>query len=448
MMRKNKLKAELLFTKLNSIFSKKGDLDKFAWFNMMKNLSPGSSKIDNSRVNFKKTQSTNLPNSQEESKGDKNKPVSSQASIWSKVQAMKSSLIEDMLKKEQSNLKNLYPNLDYDSHDYLDSDPEANELDAYLGRRLEKIERSKKYRDALKYGKGADTSIDSKTTSKIVIGEDTEYRYVLESDEGESSDTDSESESEYNESDTPVDRIFSHSFIQQSKGTEKEFSYNDAPQKLQKKKSLKQEINPEDYKKVEKKSSSIKKTEKCIEVEEVKEEGYFHHILDKSEVFSNISAIWDHPNTNNLKNIINFNPAHGISFEDDTEFGKDIKNLHLEEFGGEYTDKIDDDSEEFQIKKKTKVVKKDINEIAKDLEKIRDLVMLNGDKGEGDQEDVANDDEIEDYDEEEEKEYEFGEGEYRMEEDELWEGEESEQESSNALPEYNSREISDFITDI
>lgn len=80
-----------------------------------------------------------------------------------------------------------------------------------------------------------------------------------------------------------------------------EFSYNDAPQKLQKKKSLKQEINPEDYKKVEKKSSSIKKTDKCVEVEEVKEEGYFHHILDKSEVFSNISAIWDHPNSNNLK---------------------------------------------------------------------------------------------------------------------------------------------------
>lgn len=67
--------------------------------------------------------------------------------------------------------------------------------------------------------------------------------------------------------------------------------------------------------------------------------------------------------------------------------------------------------------------------------------------GEGDQEDVEEGEDIEDYDEEE-KEYEFGEGEYRMEEDELWEGEESEQESSNALPEYNSREISDFITDI
>lgn len=35
--------------------------------------------------------------------------------------------------------------------------------------------------------------------------------------------------------------------------------------------------------------------------------------------------------------MINFNPAHGISFEDDTEFGKDIKHLHLDEFGKDFT---------------------------------------------------------------------------------------------------------------
>lgn len=56
-------------------------------------------------------------------------------------------------------------------------------------------------------------------------------------------------------------------------------------------------------------------------------------------------------------------------------------NINPWTIGGEYTDKIDEDSEEFQLKKKTKVMKKDMNEIAKDLEKIRDLVMLNGDQG-------------------------------------------------------------------
>lgn len=68
-----------------------------------------------------------------------------------------------------------------------------------------------------------------------------------------------------------------------------------------KKKSLNDHFDPEEYKKFEKKTSSIKKTDKFVEVEEIKEDGYFQQILDKSEVFSNISAICDYPNSNNLK---------------------------------------------------------------------------------------------------------------------------------------------------
>ena len=70
-----------------------------------------------------------------------------------------------------------------------------------------------------------------------------------------------------------------------------EFSYNDAPEKIHKKKSMKNRLNPNDYQRFEKKVSSIKKNSKFVEIEEVKEDGYIQQILDKSEVFSNISAI-------------------------------------------------------------------------------------------------------------------------------------------------------------
>ena len=101
-----------------------------------------------------------------------------------------------------------------DSQDSLDSDPETNELDDYLARRLEKLEKSKKYRMGSHYNDDTKMSVPhlkSKTTSKIVIGEDSEYEYVLESE------AEGESDSDYYDSDTPVDRIFSHSFIQNSR---------------------------------------------------------------------------------------------------------------------------------------------------------------------------------------------------------------------------------------
>lgn len=218
-----------------------------------------------------------------------------------------------------------------DSPDSLDSDPETNELDDYLARRLDKIEKSKSYKHTRRANfesKRSDPPLKSKTTSKIVIGEDTEYEYVLESeDEGES-----ESESEYYESDdTPVDRIFSNSFLHQSKNQTMgkgeyilglifteclipkheslhtvtnsfiELMNSEGPNTVQKKKSLKQRLSPSDYQKFERKTSNIKKTDKFVDIEEVKEDGYFQNILDKSEVFSNISAICDYPNSNNLK---------------------------------------------------------------------------------------------------------------------------------------------------
>lgn len=53
MMKRNKLKAELLFTKLNSVFAKRADRDKFAGFNLMKNLVSKSSKIEYSKGKLK-----------------------------------------------------------------------------------------------------------------------------------------------------------------------------------------------------------------------------------------------------------------------------------------------------------------------------------------------------------------------------------------------------------
>eukprot|EP00344_Euplotes_crassus_P008986 CAMPEP_0197001432 /NCGR_PEP_ID=MMETSP1380-20130617/6133_1 /TAXON_ID=5936 /ORGANISM="Euplotes crassus, Strain CT5" /LENGTH=435 /DNA_ID=CAMNT_0042419099 /DNA_START=723 /DNA_END=2027 /DNA_ORIENTATION=- len=435
-MKRNKLKAELLFTKLNSVFAKRADRDKFAGFNLMRNLISKSSKIEYSKGNYKNFQSTN-PNSHEESKVENNRQISN-ASIWSKVHGMRSSLIEDMIRREQSNLEKLYPNFDYDSPDSLDSDPETNELDDYLTRRLEKIEKSKSCKHTRRANfesKRSDPPLKSKTTSKIVIGEDTEYEYVLESaDEGES-------ESEYYESDdTPVDRIFSNSFLHQSKNQTlgKELMKNEGPNTVQKKKSLKQRLSPSDYQKFERKTSNIKKTDKFVDIEEVKEDGYFQSILDKSEVFSNISAICDYPNSNNLKNVITYNPNHGISFEEEVDLDKEIKNLNLEEFESEYTDTNDGDSGVFGFQKNSKVMKKDMNKIAQDLEKIRDIVMRNGDRKEGEG--------AEDEEDEGDKEYDLDDEEYRMVEGEICEGEESEEDDSN-LPEYNSREISDFITE-
>lgn len=54
---------------------------------------------------------------------------------------------------------------------------------------------------------------------------------------------------------------------------------------------------------------------------------------------------------------------------------------------------------------------------------------------------------MEEDEDEGDKEYDLDDEEYRMVEGEICEGEESEEDDSN-LPEYNSREISDFITEI
>lgn len=85
---------------------------------------------------------------------------------------------------------------------------------------------------------------------------------------------------------------------------------------------------------------------------------------------------------------INFNPD-GLSFAEDIDFEKEMNNIQVEGFGkkkelsveSEGTETNDGDSGVFQFKKSTKVLKNDMNKIAQNLEKIRDMFINNGDNG-------------------------------------------------------------------
>lgn len=93
-------------------------------------------------------------------------------------------------------------------HDYdlsSDSDIETKELDDYINRRLAKIEETKAKKEKSKLSRKESTKL-IKSKEKIVIFDDSQYEYVLESEEDEE-------EYSCSEDNTQLEQIFTKSFL-------------------------------------------------------------------------------------------------------------------------------------------------------------------------------------------------------------------------------------------
>ena len=322
-----------------------------------------------------------------------------------------------------------------------ESDPETKELDEYLERRLERIQAQKALRDVRRNsGKIPSIHNKSKSKQKLVIHEDSEYEYILESEE-EEEDWLSESSGTI----TPADKIFTNSFMKENN-----------PKDIRKNEISKRSSNPFEWvlstnqnkdgrvTHAHARTSKINNDGSCLETkvesfafskildfgeedEERKEDSYLNPSIDSSNGFSNISAIIGQQN---------FNRASMLSFQEpsmadeDYEFDNEFKDLYdsqTQDNNDKNIPKIsllessDGESQDMKMQNNVKILKNDMGKITKDLEKIRDLIMTAPD-AQNLLKDIkqANHEEI-------------GEA-------------ESEGDSEYDLPEYNSREISDIIT--
>ena len=351
------------------------------------------------------------------------------------------------------------------SEDSYESDPETKELDEYLARRLERIEADKNIKKfkswsnidkIIEEAKKYNSSGQSKDKPRI-IDEDSEYEYILESEEEEE-----EWLSESEDSITPVDKIFSNSFLnennpahstskQPSKRSSKLNTKNKAYSKNKSGENSWEVIskyNNKYYKNIQGNFSQLKAkrltlinehNKKGIEIEERKEDSYLHSGLDNSNTFSNtfsnISAIMGQQTFNN-SNMLSFDgPNEDLAQElenmDDVDnidnIEEELKELYGSEMNENKTNMFSNslvysisegESKDWEMKSNVKILKNDMDKITKDLEKIRDLVMTTEDA-----KDLLKD--IHDHHGDN------GEGE----------------DTDDYLPEYNSREISDLITD-
>lgn len=317
--KERELKVQLLVSKLNSVISKRLERTKYAALNEIRVHGLKSHSIDRFErdLEFYNTNSTNAtgtvkdkllrfgtgsdvkkgysPNKNYRKPHDVNMSESfarrQNTHKKSSLHPFSTSLMGDVLRKEQLSFKNniglaiaLTPSelLDHsraqtyqinetqDEND--DSDQERQDLDDYITQRLNKIENSRRSHRAQKSKHQKHNYITPKRG--VVIANDSQYEYILESEE---------SEDEWNEADTPSNQIFSQSFLAEQQRAGRTDS-DDYTIHINYNKN-----NDGSIMQMRARKSLVKGN--VMVTEERKEDSYIHPALDNSQAFSNISAI-------------------------------------------------------------------------------------------------------------------------------------------------------------
>mmetsp|Transcript_12922 Transcript_12922/g.14826 ORF Transcript_12922/g.14826 Transcript_12922/m.14826 type:complete len:429 (-) Transcript_12922:439-1725(-) len=376
--KERKLKIQLFLSKLTSVISKKLDMVKFVSLNELKMHRSYGSSVNGSGKGYdivvnnannslrmlkgkperfgtdsymKKTQSTNFGGRNTHSASSRGNDSGSQrrhqfSGSRSGIPSYQiaGSLIGSIMCREQMNLsegKKRSKNSQSKTGDSLllseslnrfegiseessDSDLEKRELDEYLSRRLAKLEEAKSKREATaSKEKKASQQMKSVSKEKVVVLEDSEYEYILESEEEED-----EWSSESGNVDVQVDKIFTQSFMEE----------NMRSSDVQARRSLKPEDNP--FQMVSSKQkmnggsvyhtvarrSEVKENGNVLQIEERKEDSYIHPAFENSVAFSNISGIFGQQtfNNHNLLSLKDDSFAHDY---DDLEFENDLNEL-------------------------------------------------------------------------------------------------------------------------
>lgn len=322
--------------------------------------------------------------------------------------------------------------VDERSEESIESDPETKELDDYITRRLEKIEQNKKSKaERIDRTEIKVISVSKTPKHKVVIDEDSEFEYILESEEEEE-----EWVSLSEDTETPVEKIFTNSFLIENNATPTPSrtlsKQNSNPFQVVSKFTHSKEGNITQLKA---KRSVLADNGKSVRIEERKEESFLHPALENSTSFSNISVIMGQHN---------FNRTSMISFQensfdnDELEFEREFNDIYNSDSKSNkkkvskqsMMDSVSDgEYRELQMDNDVRFLKNDMDRITKDLEKIRDLVMTTSDA-----KNLLEDIYIE------------GPAESHNKKKVIEEIEEQYiDESEYELPEYNSREISDII---
>ena len=418
-----KLKIQLFLSKLSSVVSKKFDRIKYSWFsdlklhsmqlkvmhmsgkdwahwsiqNSSKNL-PEGYKTDS---DFKQTRSTNFGYAHDSSS---NINISNLIKPWNnsilkeglhKLQ-LSNSLIGNVIYQEEiannnkwkMNEDSKYSNLSQslllsedsnDSKSNNNSDLEAKELDDYLTKRLEKIEKEKEKKEASKIDENKKSHIHKDSSKeKLVLFDDTEYEYILELEEEED-----ESESE---DQTCVDNIFSRSFMEENaRGSDahtfqrSSMASSSNPFQLI---SSSQRMSIGSMRNTLTRRSEIKDNGEFMQIEERKEDSYIHPALENS-AFSNISGIFGQQTFN--KNLLSWKDDSLENDSDELEFKSNYKEFISKEdrkwkhsrIPSAFENGSENDNDALYQKRNANILKDDMQKITQDLERIRDLVMNN-----------------------------------------------------------------------
>ena len=385
-MKESRLKAQLLFSKLNGVVSKRLERTKYAAFNeiklqcikaqTMERSGKQNEIISDNTTNitgtirdkllrfgtdsdFRITQSTNAGKGYVHHSGS-NINVSGNSSLKRAVENQKhklsvnqfsSSLIGTIIQREQLTLDNnigiaiaMTPADSYNRstrkktqkrrieekpEEHVESDPETKDLDDYLARRLAKLEetkRSKKTQPEPEV-KFSNRSKNSKAKERFVVEEDSEYEYILESEE-EEDEWEGDSEAGH----SPDDKIFSNSFLRENNAHPRRQSRIKKPAHLvENPMQLISKVNKGNTGTVtqtQAKRTKLLNGGKVFQIEERKEDSYIHPALDNSSAFSNISAIFGQHNfASNQKNMLSFQEESFLHDYDDLEFEHDLSEL-------------------------------------------------------------------------------------------------------------------------
>lgn len=384
--KENRLKAQLLFSKLNGVISKRLERTKYAAFNeiklncikvqSMERSGKHNEIFSNNTTNvtgtmrdkllrfgtdsdFKITQSTNAEKGYVHHSGS-NINVSGNSSLKRAVENQKhklsvhqfsSSLIGNIIKRDQLTLDNnlelaiaMTPADSYNRstrkksqkrhieekpEEHVESDPETKDLDDYLSRRLAKLEETKRSKRTQPEPevKISNRSKHSKANEKFVVDEDSEYEYILESEE-EEDEWEGDSEAGH----SPDDKIFSNSFLRENNPNPRRKSKVNKPnQPAENPLQLISKINKGNtgtIAQTQAKRAKLLEGGKVVQIEERKEDSYIHPALDNSSAFSNISAIFGQHNfVSNQKNMLSFQEESFLNDYDDLEFEHDLSEL-------------------------------------------------------------------------------------------------------------------------
>lgn len=274
---------------------------------------------------------------------------------------------------------------------HIDPEHEAkqNDLDEYVKKRLRNLEMQKR-RQQKETRQLPDLSEDLVKLDPNDQDDESEYEFVLESEEAEE-EWESSSEEEKLQ---PGEQIFTQSFMneanQDESGNYNRFSLQTPEKPLEFESVLKRDEEGMVLKN-RARQSQVLGDGKVLQTDERREESYIHPALSNSSVFSNISAIMDGPN---------FGNQEMLSFKNDSIF-EDYKDLEIEKdideicensgekgrsemkshtYKGSQLDSISDgEYREIKIENDVKYIQKDVDHMTKEIERIRDLIIKSPD---------------------------------------------------------------------